>query len=39
MNVDKKFQLTEKQLTILDSEMQKRRKNPVVALFLSHFVL
>ena len=38
MNVDKKSQLTEKQLTILDSEMQKRRKNPVVAYLLCIFI-
>ncbi len=38
MNVDKKSQLTEKQLTILDSEMQKRRKNPVVAYLLCIFL-
>lgn len=38
MNVDKKSQLTEKQLTILDSEMQKRRKNPIVAYLLCIFL-
>jgi len=38
MNVDKKSQLTEKQLTILDSEMQKHRKNPVVAYLLCIFL-
>jgi len=38
MNVDKKSQLTEKQLTILDSEMQKCRKNPGVAYLLCIFL-
>ena len=38
MNVDKKSQLTEKQLTILDSEMQKCRKNPVVVYLLCIFL-
>jgi len=37
MNVDKKSQLTEKQLTILDSEMQKHKKSAGVAYVLWFF--
>lgn len=38
MSVEKKQQLTEKQLTILESEMQKRRKNLVLAYVLLIFL-
>jgi predicted nucleic acid-binding Zn ribbon protein len=38
VSVEKKQQLTEKQLTILESEMQKRRKNLVLAYVLLIFL-
>ena len=38
MSVEKKQQLTEKQLTILESEMQKRRKNLVLSYVLLIFL-
>jgi len=38
MAVDRKSQLTEKQLTILESEMQKKSKNLVLAYVLLIFL-
>lgn len=38
MNIEKKSQLTEKQLTILESEMQKRRKSTTLAYILWFFL-